>query len=199
MTILPINGKNERLGKLFKAPKHLLLKDGIPAVRHTYEYMQRFGLVTIICNAKYEEALGDFNRIVIPETDNVIETLRHGMPANFNTDLWIVDCDIIPAKLNRPKGNTVYLFENKEKKLHYSNFEVRDGKVLSCNEKESLLPWAGAGIYYFRTTIEFMKHWNYCKNVSDVIRKMIASNVSVHADTTSEIFRFGTLHDINGL
>lgn len=199
MTIIPINGKNERLGKLFKNPKHLLLYEGMTAIERTVNYMTDFGPCIIFCNEQYDNGLRYFNRKIVPSTSNVIETLKEGIIGNFNTELFIVDCDVIPRKLNKPKGNTVYLFKNETKKNHYSNFEVRDGTVISCNEKESIMGYAGAGIYYFRYISEFLKYSNYCTSVSQVISKMLKNNVSVHADTTSDIFRFGTLHDINGL
>jgi len=199
MTIITINGKNERLGKLFKTPKHLLLKDGMTAIERTVNYMTERGPYIVICGGHYDQGLLGFNRVVVSPTKNVIETIQQGLKAPSQQELYIIDCDVIPIKLNQPKGNTVYLFRNEEKRLQYSNFEVRDDEVLSCNEKEQIFDYAGAGVYYFESVGTFFKYSNYCESVSDVYKKMLVANVRVTADTTSEIFRFGTLHDITGL
>jgi hypothetical protein len=46
MTIIyPINGKNERLGNLFKTPKHLLLYKGVPAIVANHGKMFEDGLI----------------------------------------------------------------------------------------------------------------------------------------------------------
>lgn len=199
MTVFTVNGRNERLGKLFKTPKHLLLKDGMTALERSVNYMTDLGPYIVICGAHYDEGLSGFNRVVIPPTENVIDTIQRGIKGSYQQPLYVVDCDVIPVKLWKPKGNTVYLFENEQKHAHYSNFEVRDGKVLSCNEKGEVMKYAGAGIYYFESIGTFFKYANYCKSVSEVFQKMLTNNVNVFADTTSEIFRFGTLQDINGI
>jgi len=199
MTIIPINGKNERMGRLFKTPKHLLLKDGKSAIQHTVEYMSKFGPYQIVCSAHYEDGLSQYNHVVAQPTKNVMETILQARFGNMNQDLYIVDCDVIPISLSDPEGNTVYLFENKTKNKQYSNFDVLDGKVIDCNEKDGIMDWAGAGIYYFDSILTFVKFSNYCQSVSDVYKKMIASGYEVTANIDSEIFRFGTLHDIHGL
>jgi hypothetical protein len=199
MTIFPINGRNERMGKLFKAPKHLLKIDGKPAIECSVNYMSALGPYIIICGDHYDRGLRFYNRVVVPPTKNVIETLRQGIKGSFQQELYIVDCDIVPIRLNKPQGNTVYLFPNVEQRKHYSNFELTDGFVSKCNEKDEVLEYAGAGIYYFETIATFFKYSNYCTSVSEVISKMIANNEWIKGDTTSEIFRFGTLEDITGL
>lgn len=199
MTYIPANGNNERLGRLFKTPKHLLLWEGMPAIERSVNYMSELGPYVILCNGHYDAGLSGYNRKVMPPTENVIETLRTGIIANAQNCLYIVDCDVIPVNLGKPKGNTVYLFKNELKKTHYSNFEVKAGIVLSCNEKEEVFEYAGAGVYYFESVGTFFKYSNYCKSVSEVFNKMIINNVTVHADINSTIHRFGTLHDINGL
>lgn len=200
MVIIPINGKNERMGKLFRTPKHLLLKDGLKAIERTVNYMTDFGPTIIYCSLDYDKGLSGFNRKVVPPTDNVIDTIHHGINANYHTGLFIVDCDVIPEKLEPPISNTVYLFRNERQLKHYSNFEVSaDGLITDCNEKGKVTEWAGAGVYYFESVSTFLKYSNYCKSVSEVVKKMIVAGEIVMGDTTSDIFRFGTLQDINGL
>lgn len=204
MVIIPCNGRNERMGQLFKTHKALLMKDGIPALKRTVMHMENFGLCTVICGTVHESQFRNFNRVVIGPTKNVIETIHVALNEAFenikaNEPLFIVDCDVIPEKINKPNGTTVYLFSNVEHRKNYSNFDLIDGYVCECNEKERPLEYAGAGVYYFETVGTFLKYSNYCSTVAEVIAKMRASGELVKGDTTSEIFRFGTLEDITGL
>lgn len=201
MVIYPINGKNTRLGKLFKTPKHLLLYKGFPALQDSVQYMRQFGSVTILCRPEYRagiEALTDSpyfkpNIFEATETDNVIDTIKQ---IKLKDKIWIVDCDVVPINLNPPKGNTVYLFKNEKKMPDYSNFSVKNHIVIECNEKGEPYQYAGAGIYYFEMNDDFYNYSIGCQSVSQVLNKMILAGKKVHADTTSEIFRFGTLNDI---
>jgi GTP:adenosylcobinamide-phosphate guanylyltransferase len=196
MTIIyPINGKNERLGELFKTPKHLLLYQGKPAIVRSVEYMRsRFphAKILLLVNKLYFKAIPKEGlRIsIVPDTNSQIETLRHGTE-NLTGPVMFVDCDIIPVRLNEPQGNTVYLFENKLWMKQYSNYLVAHNRVLKCNEKGEYHPYAGAGIYYFNDVKDFNDNSKEYKSISQVV-----SVLPFHADTTSNIFRFGTLNDI---
>lgn len=180
-TFISIKGKNTRMGKMFKTPKHLLLHNGRPAIERTKELMAQFGEV-IICDHENTP----------PDTGIVDMLLQMDLPDNF----FVVDCDVIPYKLNPPDGNTVYLFENTDKLDCYSNFKLFHGKVLDCNEKQEVFDWAGAGVYFFRSASEFKESSYNCNTLAQVMAKMLKRELSVKGDTTSEIFRFGSLQTI---
>lgn len=207
MTIVyPINGKNERLGELFKTPKHLLLYRGMPAIiASILNMIQSFPdtEIIVLSNERYVDGLlgtvfylddvasfisRDYDVIKTPDTESQIETLRlHPITG----PVIYVDCDIVPLEINQPKGNTVYLFKNELWMKQYSNYKVEDGKVIDCNEKGEFYPYAGAGLYYFESGHEFYEQSEGCKNISEVVKKL-----PFNADTTSKVFRFGTLNDI---
>lgn len=176
-TIISTKGKNERMGKLFKTPKHNLLYKGRPALEQTVEYMTQFGEVKVMTHENSP-----------PDTGIVDMLLQMDLPDKF----FVVDCDVIPIRLNLPQGTTVYCFENKAELSCYSNFEVWNGEVKECNEKETVYRYAGAGVYYFENVNQFKICANGCKSLSEVMRKYD----QVKADTTSEIFRFGSLNTI---
>ena len=194
MTILyPVNGKNERLGELFETPKHLLLYEGQAAIKRSIYYMRdRFpeAYIKILCNERYYKGMGEFQYIcqIVPDTDSQVETIRL---AEVQGSVMIVDCDIVPLEINDPKGNTVYLFENKEWLKQYSNFSISEGEVTDCNEKGDFLPWAGSGLYHFEDFKEFKEKSEGCRSVSEVVKKC-----KFKGDTESKVFRFGTLNDI---
>lgn len=201
MVLYPINGLNARMGSLFKTPKHLLLVDGEPALKKSINYMKRFGDISILAGEKYYDEiridwLPESARVFkVEPTNNVIETIKqtkHG-----NEELWIVDCDIVPRYVNRPHGDTVYCFNNSGSN-QYSNFKLDDGKVVACNEKGEKYQYAGAGIYYFRELKDFLDFSDGCTSVSQVYASMLQSRRTIYADTTSDIFRLGTLPDITG-
>lgn len=192
MTIIyPINGKNERLGELFKTPKHLLLYKGMPAVMASIEYMaKRFGgEIRVLVGWHIEWRPPDnVKGFLVCPTKSQVETLNL---SKISGPVMFIDCDIVPLEINEPKGNTVYLFENKEWMKQYSNYKVEDGKVIDCNEKGEFYPYAGAGIYYFENAADFYSNSEGCTSISQVVKKL-----PFKADTTSKIFRFGTLNDI---
>lgn len=195
MIIIPCNGLNERMSALFKTPKHLLLYQGKPAILRTVEYMEQFGEVRVLANEYryYEELKKLLGDIVIPVvgTDNVIDTINQ---MDYKGPLWIVDCDVVPLSLNIPIDNTVYCFKNPLGLNQYSNFLLDvDNNVLDCNEKGYKYDYSGAGIYYFASPDTFEKNSDGCASVSQVVARC-----EFVADTTSEIFRLGTLPDITG-
>jgi hypothetical protein len=199
MTIIyPINGKNERLGNLFKTPKHLLLYKGVPAIVASVNYMKSLfpdATILILAGRDYISGLdavglGD-HIIAVTPTSSQIETLRLETLERTGSVMF-VDCDIVPISINPPKGNTVYLFENKKWMKQYSNYAVIWGAVVDSNEKGEYLPYAGTGLYYFEDVNDFNSYSVGCKSISEVIAKM----PSFGGDTTSQVFRFGTLNDI---
>lgn len=200
MTIIyPINGKNERLGELFKTPKHLLLYKGVPAIEASAKYMQErfpYAKIRVLANERYwgnphmMECFIYAYTFCMQNTESQVDTLRIGTK-DLDGPVMFVDCDIIPISINRPIGNTVYLFENKQWMKQYSNYKVENGVVVDCNEKGEYYPYAGAGIYYFEDVREFNELSVGCKSISEVIKQ-----THFKADTTSEVFRFGTLNDI---
>jgi hypothetical protein len=212
MTIIyPINGKNERLGNLFKTPKHLLLYKGVPAIVASCRYMLSLfpdATIVILANDRYMGALieSDVNAFILRmgDTDSQIETLRQFTTntKDLTGPVMFVDCDIVPISINPPKGNTVYLFENKKWMKQYSNYSVgaftfgEPNIIADCNEKGKYYPWAGSGLYYFENVETFNLHSKNCKSVSEVVQSMISNAARVYADTTSQVFRFGTLNDI---
>ncbi len=205
MTVIPINGKNERMGGLFKTPKHLLLYKGRPAIESTVEYMRQFGKVVILANFSryydYLEKLFPGEVFPVSDTDNVVETIMQGAShiRSCKHGLYIVDCDIVPEKLNKPIGNTVYLFRNEDRINHYSNYKVVDGMVIKCNEKGNLFDYAGAGVYHFSMIENFFDWRGHRESICAVMQEMIHTGKrELHGDTTSEIFRLGTLPDITG-
>lgn len=179
-TIISIKGKNERMGKLFKTPKHNLLFRGRPALEQTIEYMSQFGEVKVMAHENSP-----------PDTGIVDMLLQMDLPDKF----FVVDCDVIPIRINQPQGTTVYCFHNKEKLTGYSNFKTTGEKVIACNEKGTVYPFAGAGVYYFED-IHFKEHAKGCVTLAQVMAKFVEWNFEVKADTTSEIFRFGSLQTI---
>lgn len=179
--IISIKGKNTRMGSLFKTPKYNLLYKGRPALEQTIEYMSQFGEVKVMTHENSP-----------PDTGIVDMLLQMDLPDKF----FIVDCDVIPIKLNPPDGTTVYCFENKKGLECYSNFTELQGKVIHCNEKEHPMQWAGAGVYYFEGAKTFIHNAKGCTSLSQVMNKMVEDAYIVKADTTSEIFRFGSLQTI---
>lgn len=127
-----------------------------------------------------------------PDTGIVDMLLQMDLPDQF----FVVDCDVIPIRLNPPQGTTAYLFHNKNTSEGYSNFTELNGKVISCNEKEHPMHWAGAGVYSFQQEKNAFKEYaKGCKSLAEVMRNCIGK-IEVKADTTSEIFRFGSLQTI---
>src|SRR6187551_3251720 len=107
-TIIPINGLNTRMGKLFKTPKHLLLYRGLPAIIATTTIMKGFGgKVKCLVGEQYLD-VPFVENIRVKPCDSQAETLRQ---VDVPSRCFIVDCDVIPLKLNQPRGNTVYLFK----------------------------------------------------------------------------------------
>jgi NDP-sugar pyrophosphorylase family protein len=197
--IIPINGKNERMGELFKTPKHLLLYKGIPAIERTVNFFSAYDIV-ILTNDRYIKGLSHLNAEIINvgETDSQVDTIRK-YDNILKEDILLVDCDIIPIRLNIPTQNTVFCFENKQQNKQYSNYLCKDGDILDCNEKEATYPYAGAGIYYFTNPMAFYLLSKEQKSISGVIKNMLMDGVKFKMDTNNEIFRFGTLNDIIGL
>jgi hypothetical protein len=175
--IYPINGKNERMGSLFKTPKHLLLYKGIPGIVLSVNNLTntfKNSKVIILTNESYFNQLNSTfknNKLVdirlIEKTNSQIETLLKGT-IGLTGPVMFVDCDIIPIKLDyfKLKYPTIFTFENKEKLLNYSNYKInRYGNIVECNEKQKLFKQSGAGIYYFPDVQEFNKNSNECSNV----------------------------------
>lgn len=196
MIIVPVNGLNERMGSLFKTPKHLLLYEGKPAIVRTVDYMSQFGEVRVLANdiRYYDDLKAILGDIVVPvkATDNVIDTISQ---ISIKGPLWIVDCDVVPVSLNIPLHSTVYCFKNPFGVNQYSNYMVDvDNNVIDCNEKGYKYDYSGAGIYYFSSPEQFTDNAFGCKSVSEVVRKA----GDFKADVTSTIFRLGSLPDITG-
>lgn len=187
MTIIPCNGRNQRLGQLFKTPKQNLLYKGRPAIQRTKEYMEHYGEVMV---AKFGHA-----------TESQVDTIRQAlMQAGHVRQFYAVDCDVVPLKLNPPQGTTAYVFRPQFKVNQYSNFSVSEDSIVEeCNEKGLQFDYCGAGVYYFRSAVEFMQYSQGRQTCAQVFSALIRDGKIVFADTTSEIFRFGTLHDITGL
>lgn len=206
--IYPINGKNERMGSLFKTPKHLLLYQGISGIKHSVNNLiDRFknSKIIILTNESYFNELNllfkDNEQVdirLIEKTNSQIETLL--VATKYLTgSVMFVDCDIIPTKISnfKPKYTTIFTFENKEKLLNYSNYRIdRYNNIIECNEKQKAFKQSGAGIYYFPNVNEFNKNSIDCTNVSQVVQKFIKNGIKVKANIDSEIYRFGTLQDI---
>lgn len=125
---------------------------------------------------------------LLPYIMNFIYFIKHGKAG----PVMFVDCDIIPIRINKTVGNTVYLFKNELWMKQYSNFQVQDGQVVDCNEKGEFFPYAGTGIYYFQEATQFYDNTDGCTTVAQVIKKLLPFG----ADLDSEVFRFGTLNDI---
>jgi len=76
--ICVINGKNERMGELFKTPKHLLLYKGIPALYAAVGYFNSLfpeSEIIIMAGNQYAEKITHTRLIVLPETKHIIEAL----------------------------------------------------------------------------------------------------------------------------
>ncbi len=198
--IIPINGKNERMGGLFKTPKHLLLYKGVPAIERTLDYLGGME-IQILTNDDYIDDLkkyhdGDIQVTNVGYTNSQVETILKYNPEK-DRDVMFIDCDVIPIRLSMPNVNMVYVFENKLKDKQYSNYSVDGVLIKDCNEKESVCQYAGAGIYYFRSYFQFRQYAEGCTSISQVIKKMITKD-DIWFDADNEIFRFGTLKDITG-
>jgi len=192
-TVISIQGKNTRLGQLLKAPKYNLLYQGIPAIEHTVKYMERFGPVHVL-GLEGQQAP---NLVKLPFLP-LIECLKK---FGLEDDTFYIDCDVIPLKINRPTANTIYTFKRDEHGPNqYGNVNVSaESQVLESNEKGKPFNYCTAGIYFFQRAEWFDKYSNGCVSLSQVYNRMIADGRTVQADISSEIFRFGTLHDITGL
>lgn len=191
-TVISIQGKNTRLGSLFKTPKYNLLYKGRPAIEHTVEYMSQFGPVHVL-GLEGQQAP---NLVKLPFLP-LIDCLKL---FGFEDDTFYIDCDVIPLKINLPKGDTIYTFKrNEESPNQYGNVHQKDGLAIESNEKGIMFNYCTSGIYFFDSAEVFDIFSVGCLSLSQVYNKMIAAGRIVHADTTSEIFKFGTLHDITGL
>src|ERR1035437_8945636 len=179
--IIPINGRNERLGCLFSTPKHLLLYQGHPALYwslHNLVNAFSFAKITILANKIYIDEIRQINQyydvrvIQVESTNSQVETLLQ-FTKTLEGDAMFVDCDIIPMRINFPMSNLVYVFDNVRKDKQYSNFVTQEDLITGCNEKDMLYKWAGAGVYYF----DHVKIFNECalgeKNISGVIMNAI--------------------------
>lgn len=191
-TVISIQGKNTRLGALFTTPKYNLLYKGTPAIERTVEYMSQFGPVHVL-GLEGQQAP---NLVKLPFLP-LIECLK---TFGLEDQTFYIDCDVIPLKINLPQGDTIYTFKrNEESPNQYGNVHVRDGQAIESNEKGHTFNYCTAGIYYFDSAEVFDIFSPGCVSLSQVYNCMIAAGRTVHSDTTSEIFRFGTLHDITGL
>ena len=209
MTIIyPINGKNERMGSLFKTPKHLLLLNGKSLIEQSIENISceyPTSQIIIITNQNYYNEL---NRIakkytfvhihLIEKTSSQIETLKH-VTNQLKGSVMFIDCDIVPITIStfNKKYITVFTFKNINRLLNYSNFKITKSKIiLECNEKQKFYINAGAGIYYFPNVTEFNKYSTDCKSISECISYLIKEGVKAKVNTNSLIGRYGTLQDI---
>ena len=197
-TVISIQGKNTRLGLLFKTPKYNLLYNGIPAIQHTVNYMEQFGPVHVL-GLEGQQAP---NLVKLPFLPLIDCLKKFGL----EDDTFYIDCDVIPLKINRPTFDTIYTFKHDDKSpnqygnVHvFMNAHVSTGVVIESNEKGKPFNYCTAGIYFFQRAEWFDKYSHGCVSLSQVYNKMIVAGRRVYADTTSEIFRFGTLHDITGL
>jgi NDP-sugar pyrophosphorylase family protein len=191
-TVISIQGKNTRLGALFKTPKYNLLYKGLPAIERTVEYMSQFGHVHVL-GLEGQQAP---NLVKLPFLP-LIDCLK---TFGLEDDTFYIDCDVIPLKINLPKGDTVYTFKRNESSPNqYGNVDVRDGQVIESNEKGQPFNYCTAGIYFFSSAQRLADFSAGCVSLSQIYNKMIQAGKTVQADTTSEIFRFGTLHDITGI
>jgi hypothetical protein len=150
-------------------------------LEQTVEYMSQFGEVKVMTHENSQ-----------PDTGIVDMLLKMDLSDQF----FVVDCDVIPIRLNKPTGTTVYCFENKDRLGCYSNYDVKpDGMVKQCNEKQETFKYAGAGVYYFDNAKQFKGAcYDGLKTLAQVMEKLLKTGVK--ADTTSEIFRFGSLQTI---
>jgi GTP:adenosylcobinamide-phosphate guanylyltransferase len=204
--VIPINGRNERMGSLFKTSKHLLLYRGKQLLLHTIDSLKyRFPNceITILTNDFYARDIqkvchSNANVIVISPTSSQVETLK-----TFTTKLsgavLFVDCDIVPTTISEfdTKFTTVFAFENTTKLLNYSNFKSdKNNNIVDCNEKQKLFKYAGAGVYYFSDVELFNAQSENCNNVSECVQNLILNGEACKLNTTSIIERFGTLQDI---
>lgn len=191
-TVISIQGKNTRLGSLFKKPKYELLYKGKPAIEHTVEYMKQFGPVHVL-GLEGQQAP---NLVKLPFLP-LIECFK---TFGLQDQTFYIDCDVIPLKINLPKGDTVYTFpRNSNSPNQYGNVNVVDGKAVECNEKGQPFNYCTTGIYFFNSAEVFNAFSVGRLSLSQVYNAMIAIGRTVNADTDSEVFRFGTPHDITGL
>jgi len=209
MTIIyPINGKNERMGSLFKTPKHLLLYKGKEILKCSVDNIQEDcpqAKVIILTNILYSEAISklflDNTSVtveVIGNTSSHVETLRSSKYVKEGPVLF-VDCDIVPEVLGEFDKNypTVFTFKNNTGLLNYSNYQVDEqSSLLSCNEKQEIFENAGAGVYYFPDMKVFLGYSQECKSISECISRMLHDGIVSKVTSTSIIHRFGTLQDI---
>jgi len=206
--VYPVNGDNKRMGSLFKTPKHLLLYNGIPgivlSVNNLLNTFKNSKIIILTNEIYFDGLVAAFSNNtsieikIIEKTNSQVETILKGT-AQLTGSVMFVDCDIIPLKINdfQKNNTTVFTFENKEKLLNYSNYKINTyGNVTECNEKEKLFKQAGTGIYYFNNIELFNKNSNECNSISQILQKLICDGETIKANTTSEIYRFGTLQDV---
>jgi CTP:phosphocholine cytidylyltransferase-like protein len=188
------------MGKLFKTPKHMLLYNGLPSIIATTSIMKEKGKVKCLVGDQYSEIPFVENQRV-RKTNNSVETV---LQTSLHVSTFIIDCDVIPLKLDEPTTNTVYLFKNTTGINQYSNFKLdSDGYVIDCNEKGEEFEWCGAGVYYFADQTSFYDSAYKSKSMAEIIKHQ-TDFANLHnrpyfrfkGNTTSKIFRFGTLQDI---
>src|SRR5688572_26909316 len=102
-TVISIQGQNTRLGKLFKTPKYNLLYKGLPAIEQTVAYMKQFGPVHVL-GLEGQQAPDLVKLPFLP----LIECFKR---FGLEDQTFYIDCDVIPLKINLPKGDTVYTFK----------------------------------------------------------------------------------------
>ncbi len=224
--VLPMAGRGSRLSG-FDIPKPLIpiagkpmvawalssLQDIIPHAKlifvvlkeHEIKYSISQRLKGILGKHNFEIVMLD--GVTEGQLCTVLEALRH--QAEVESDLLIASCDTL-VKSNIAKDITNKRFEcrgiisvAKMQGNRWSFAKVDDdGKVIEVAEKRRISDLASTGLYYFRSTQEFISTGNTIINeklrtngeyyVISVYEKLIAQNLRIDISIADEMWDMGT-------
>jgi len=213
--VIPVNGDNKRMGKLFKCPKHLLTIDGVPvivlAIKNMIKMLPIEQVIVLSSESNYNQLVKVLEEILIAKivkvqpTESHVDTLFFAAKhLDIDDQVFFMDSDIVPMEINTfdSSRSTVFCFSlwNNGKKneydcTQYSNFGIKENGTIETNEKEKRLDAFGAGLYYFHSSNWFFEICarHSLNNVSAVYRHITEP---VDINTSSVIKRCGTLKDL---
>lgn len=113
------------------------------------------------------------------------ETLQE---IKHQTDVVIIDCDIIPFELNLSEfiNDTVYVFNSDKNK--YGSVVIENGKIKSSSEKNNISTTKCSGVYCIKNMEQLLNKMN---DDNSIVSGMYGADV-IYENT---FLRFGDLED----